>query len=58
MSPVAWKYCQKLYATAMLMWRCRWELSASQRPERGFRCSVCVSSRPSSPLCQGNIAPS
>ena len=28
-----------------------------QRPERGFRCSRWVSSRPSPPLCHGYIAP-
>ena len=29
----------------------------SHRPDRGLRCSVWVSSRPSLPLCHGNIAP-
>ena len=33
------------------------ELSGLQRPERGFRCRRWVSSRPSLPLCHGNIAP-
>ncbi len=57
MSPVAWQYCQTLYAIAEPTWCCRWEWSGSQRPERGLRCSDWVSSRPSLPLCHGYIAP-
>ena len=56
-SPVAWKYCQTLYAMAALTWRCRCEASGSQRPDTGLRCMVWVSSRPLLALCHGNIAP-
>ena len=49
---------QTSYAIAILIWRgCR-DLSVIQRPDFGFKCSVCVSSRPSLPLCHGYMAPS
>ena len=41
-----------------LMCRWRWELSGFQRPERGLRWTVGVSSTPFEPLCHGYIAPS
>ncbi len=57
MSPVAWQYCHTLYATAEPTWCCNRERSGSQRPERGLRWTSWVSSRPSSALCHGYIAP-
>src|ERR1700744_3525791 len=42
---------------AALTCRWLWLRSGSQRPDSGLRCTRWVSSVPSLPLCQGNIAP-